>query len=50
MRWDYAQLEINPVFPGLGELIITIIIIIIFLIIVIMIIIIIIIIIIERES
>ena len=31
MRWDYAQLEINPVFPGLGEIIITIIIIIFFL-------------------
>ena len=31
MRWDYAQLEINPVFPGLGQIIITIIIIIFFL-------------------
>ena len=31
MRWDYAQLEINPVFPGLGEIIITIIIIFFFL-------------------
>ena len=20
MRWDYAPLDINPVFPGLGEL------------------------------
>ena len=31
MRWDYAQLEIKPVFPGLGEIIITIIIIFFFL-------------------
>ena len=31
MRWDYAQLEINPVFPGLREIIITIIIIFFFL-------------------
>ena len=21
MRWDYAPLDINPVFPGLGEII-----------------------------
>ena len=29
MRWDYPLLDINPVFPGLGEIIIIIIIIII---------------------
>ena len=29
MRWDYAPLDISPVFPGLGEIIIIIIIIII---------------------
>ena len=29
MRWDYPPLDINPVFPGLGEIIIIIIIIII---------------------
>ena len=28
MRWDYAPLDINPVLPGLGEIIIIIIIII----------------------
>ena len=22
MRWDYPSLDINPVFPGLGEIII----------------------------
>ena len=27
MRWDYLPLDINPVFPGLGGIIITIIII-----------------------
>ena len=27
MRWDYAPLDINPVFPGLGEIIIIIIVI-----------------------
>ena len=37
MRWDYAPLYINPVFPGLGEIII-IVIIIIFIIIIIIII------------
>ena len=26
MTWDYAPLDINPVFPGLGEIIIIIII------------------------
>ena len=26
MRWDYAPLDINPVFPGLGEIIVIIII------------------------
>ena len=26
MRWDYPPLDINPVFPGLGAIIITIII------------------------
>ena len=26
MRWDYPPLDINPVFPGLGEIIIIIII------------------------
>ena len=26
MRWDYLPLDINPVFPGLGGIIITIII------------------------
>ena len=34
MRWDYAPLDINPVFPGLGEIIIIIIIIIIVIIII----------------
>ena len=29
MRWDYTLLDINPVFPGLGEIIVIIIIIII---------------------
>ena len=29
MRWDYAMLDINPVFPGLGDFIIIIVIIII---------------------
>ena len=29
MRWDYPQLDINPVFPGLGEIIIIIIVVII---------------------
>ena len=29
MRWDYPPLDINPVFPGLGDIIIIIIIIII---------------------
>ena len=29
MRWDYAPLDINPVLPGLGEIIIIVIIIII---------------------
>ena len=29
MRWDYAMLDINPVFPGLGDFIIIVIIIII---------------------
>ena len=24
MRWDYPSLDINPVFPGLGEIIIII--------------------------
>ena len=33
MRWDYAPLDINPVFPGLGEIIIIIIIVIIMIII-----------------
>ena len=28
MRWDYPPLDVNPVFPGLGEIIIIIIIII----------------------
>ena len=28
MRWDYPPLDINPIFPGLGEIIIGIIIII----------------------
>ena len=28
MRWDYAPLYINPVFPGLGDIIIIVIIII----------------------
>ena len=28
MRWDYPLLDINPVFPGLGEIIIIIIVII----------------------
>ena len=37
MRWDYALLDINPVFPRLGEIIIIIIIIIIILIIIIII-------------
>ena len=26
MRWDYSPLDINPIFPGLGEIIIIIII------------------------
>ena len=26
MRWDYPPLDINPVFPGLGEIIVIIII------------------------
>ena len=39
MRWDYSPLDINPVFPGLGEIIIIIFIIIIFIIIFIIIII-----------
>ena len=47
MRWDYPQLDINPVFPGLGGIINIFIIIIIFVIIIIIIIIIIITIIIE---
>ena len=29
MRWDYAPLDINPVFPGVGDIIVIIIIIII---------------------
>ena len=29
MRWDYPTLDINPVFPGLGDIIVVIIIIII---------------------
>ena len=33
MRWDYSPLDINPVFPGLGEVITIIIIIIIIIII-----------------
>ena len=37
MRWDYAPLDTNPVFPGLGDIIIIIIIIIIFIIIIIII-------------
>ena len=39
MRWDYAPLDINPVFPGLGEIIIIIITIIIIIIIIIIVII-----------
>ena len=35
MRWDYPPLDINPVFPGLGEIIIIIIITIIIIIIII---------------
>ena len=35
MRWDYPLLDINQIFPGLGEIIIIIIIIIIFIIIII---------------
>ena len=35
MRWDYAMLDINPVFPGLGDFIIIVIIIIITIIIII---------------
>ena len=31
MRWDYPSLDMNPVFPGVGEIIIIIIIIIIYL-------------------
>ena len=31
MRWDYPPLDMNPVFPGVGEIIIIIIIIIIYL-------------------
>ena len=34
MRWDYPPLDINPVFPGLGDIIIIIIIIIIIVIII----------------
>ena len=37
MRWDYALLDINPVFPGLGEIVIIVIIIIIIVIIMIII-------------
>ena len=37
MRWDYPPLDINPVFPGLGEIIIIIIIIYIIIIIIIII-------------
>ena len=39
MRWDYPPLDINPVFPGLGEIIIIIIIIIIVIVVIIIIII-----------
>ena len=39
MRWDYSQLDINPVFPGLREIIIIIIVVIAIIIIVIVIII-----------
>ena len=39
MRWDYPPLDINPAFPGLGEIFIIIIIIIIVIIIIIIIII-----------
>ena len=39
MRWDYPQLDINPVFPGLGDIINIFIIIIFFVIIIIIIII-----------
>ena len=39
MRWDYPLLDINPVFPGLGEIIIIIVIIIINIIIIIIVII-----------
>ena len=39
MRWDYALLDINPVFPGLGEIMIIIMIMIITIIIIIIIII-----------
>ena len=35
MRWDYPPLDINPVFPGLGEIIISIIIIIIIIVVII---------------
>ena len=35
MRWDYPPLDINPVFPGLGDIIIIIIIIVIIIIIII---------------
>ena len=35
MRWDYAPLDINPVFPGLGEIIFIIAIIIVIIIIII---------------
>ena len=34
MRWDYPTLDINPVFPGLGDIIVVIIIIIIIIIII----------------
>ena len=39
MRWDYPSLDINPAFPGLGEIFIIIIIIIVIIIIIIIIII-----------
>ena len=35
MRWDYPPLDINPLFPGLGEIIIIIIIIVIIIVIII---------------
>ena len=37
MRWDYSPLDINPVFPGLGETITIIIVVIIIIIIIIII-------------